>query len=190
MNKFYARLKPIIPSILIWLMSLLLVGAWSIRSLPFTPSFPYYGDLSSTYSRGLASFAHFDGIHYLRLVHKGYDDTGSQAFFPVYPLILSSLSSLGVDPLYLSIALNLLFLLITFYLLSLSLRHTHLGRVALLLLSFPASFFLLATYTESFFLMLVVLFFHLLSKRQFYFLRSWQGSHRVLGWSEFSSRLH
>jgi len=66
-----------------------------------------------------------------------------------------------------SLGLNFLFLLITFYILSLSLTHTHLHRFAFVLLSFPASFFLLAVYTESLFLLLVVLFFHLLSKQKF-----------------------
>lgn len=167
MNTFLARLRPLYLLLFLWLLSLILVGSWSIRSLPFTPSFPYYEDLSRLYSRSVSSFAHFDGIHYLRLIHKGYDDTGSQAFFPVYPLLVSMLSTLGIDPLYLSVGLNLLFLLITFYILSLSLPKHHLTRLALLLLSFPASFYLLTVYTESFFLLLVVLFFHLLSKRLF-----------------------
>lgn len=167
MHTFFARLKPILLPLSIWVISLVLVGTWSIRHLPFEPSFPYYHDLSLKYTRELATFAHFDGIHYLRLIHKGYDDTGSQAFFPVYPLLVSMLSALGIDPLYLSVGLNLLFLLITFYVLSLSLTKHHLARLALVLLSFPASFYLITVYTESFFLLLVVLFFHLLSKRLF-----------------------
>jgi hypothetical protein len=153
--------KPIL-IILSWLVSILLIGLWSIKYLPFSPSFPYYGDLSSHYSRALASFAHFDGIHYLRLVYHAYTDMGSQAFFPAYPLLVRTLTFGVFDPLYIAIILNFSLLLATFKLVKAS------PRFLLLFLTFPTSFFLLANYTESLFVFFVVLFFTFLRQKRFF----------------------
>ena len=113
MKKLLAKIKLISPLYILWIITILIVGIYSIHNLPFTPSFPYYSDLSAHYGRAVASFAHFNGIHYLRLIKHGYDDTGSQAFFPVYPFIIRTLT-LGVfDPVYVAIIFNALCLLVS-----------------------------------------------------------------------------
>jgi len=154
MKKLLAKIKLISP-------------LYSIHNLPFTPSFPYYSDLSAHYGRAVASFAHFDGIHYLRLIKHGYDDTGSQAFFPVYPFIIRTLT-LGVfDPVYVAIIFNALCLLVSLIVTTSYLTKVQAKRFLLLFLTFPASFFLLANYTESFFILLVVLFFLFLQQKKY-----------------------
>ena len=153
--------------IIFWLASILLTGYLSLHYLPFTPSFPYYGDIAH-YGRALASFAHFDGIHYLRLIRHGYDDTGSQAFFPIYPLLVRTLTFNFFDPLFVAVALNLSLLFSTLYLVVRALSPKHSRRFLLLFLSFPTSFYLLANYTESLFIFLVTLFFTLLTRKKYF----------------------
>lgn len=168
MKKLLASLKLIAPIYLFFIVTIFVIGIWSTYNLPFTPSFPYYEDLSSRYSRELSAFAHFDGIHYLRLIGKGYDDTGSQAFFPVYPLIIRTLT-LGIfDPLYVAILFNALSLLTTLIIATSYLTRDHVRRFLLIFLTFPASFFLLANYTESFFILLIALFFHFLKDKKYF----------------------
>jgi len=167
MKKLLAKIKLISPLYILWIITILIVGIYSIHNLPFTPSFPYYSDLSAHYGRAVASFAHFDGIHYLRLIKHGYDDTGSQAFFPVYPFIIRTLT-LGVfDPVYVAIIFNALCLLVSLIVTTSYLTKVQAKRFLLLFLTFPASFFLLANYTESFFILLVVLFFLFLQQKKY-----------------------
>lgn len=134
---------------------------FTVRNFSFSPTFPYYDtDLAPFYSRFTAVPAHFDGIHYLRLAGKGYDDDGSQAFFPLYPFLISTLSTLGVDPIFGALLINLLSLAGFATLMP--------WRVLILLLTFPASFFLLTVYTESLFLFLLSLSLFLLSKKKYF----------------------
>lgn len=165
MKKFWDNITSFSPIYLFWLVTVLVVGFWSIKYLPFNPTFPYYGDLSTHYTRYLASFAHFDGIHYLRLIAHGYDDTGSQAFFPIYPLLVRFLTFSVFDPLYIAIGLNLILTLISLSVVLNSQTLITKQRFLWLFLSFPASFYLLANYTESLFIFLVVIFFALLKKQ-------------------------
>lgn len=167
MKKLLANFKLIAPYYLLWIFSIFIVAFLSIKYLPFNPSFPYYDDLSGHYSRAVAAFAHFDGIHYLRLIAKGYDDTGSQAFFPIYPVLIRTLSFGVFDPLYVAIIFNLMCLLVSLVTVSLRLSKDYIKRFIFLFLSFPTSFFLLANYTESLFVLLVILFFHFLFEKKF-----------------------
>jgi hypothetical protein len=169
MKKLLDNLKRIVPIYLLWIITILIVGFWSIRNLEFSPSFPYYGDLSAHYGREISSFAHFDGIHYLRLIEKGYDDTGSQAFFPVYPLLIRALSMGIFDPLYVSILFNLLCLIATLVIVTQKMPKHQVTRFLLIFLSFPASFFLIANYTESFFILLIAIFFSLLKDKKYFY---------------------
>lgn len=166
MKKLLAKIPLFVYIFVIWISTILVVGYLSIRFLPFSPTFPYYSDIAH-YGRDLASFAHFDGIHYLRLVKNGYDDMGSQAFFPVYPLLVRMLS-LGVfDPLYTSIALNISLIFATLYLISLRISKSNMTKFTFLFLSLPTSYYLIANYTESLFIFLVALFFHLTSQKKY-----------------------
>ncbi|MBP9669863.1 hypothetical protein KBD75_00500 [Candidatus Woesebacteria bacterium] len=167
MKKFLTSFRLPIVITLIWLATIFLVGLWSIHNLPFTPTFPYYHDLSDHYGRAVSAFSHFDGIHYLRLVHKGYDDTGSQAFFPLYPMLIRLLTFGYFDPLYVSIILNITLTIATLFLVIKNLGHTSQVKFLLLFLSFPTSFYLLANYTESLFIFLLASFFVLLKNRHY-----------------------
>ncbi|MCE7898017.1 hypothetical protein DYH11_02270, partial [Candidatus Microgenomates bacterium CPR3] len=71
-----------------------LIGVWFFRTQSVSPTFPYYYSLL-TYVKdaAYALWGYFDGVHYLRLVENGYVDTGTQAFFPLYPMLVRAFSS-------------------------------------------------------------------------------------------------
>lgn len=168
MKKFLSDFRLPIVIVIIWLSTIFLVGLWSIHNLPFTPTFPYYHDLSDHYGRALSAFSHFDGIHYLRLIHKGYDDTGSQAFFPLYPLLIKLLTFGYFDPLSVGLFLNSTLIITTLFLVIKNIAKSARTKFLLLFLSFPTSFYLLTNYTESFFIFLLVSFFVLLKNKHYF----------------------
>lgn len=166
MKRFWAKISLFLPTFFLWVITIFLVIYLSIQFLPWQPSFPYYGDISG-YGRFIATFAHFDGIHYLRLIEHGYRDVGSQAFFPVYPLLIRVLTFGYFDPLLTSIVINSILVVGSLYLVSLMLPRSAFTRFVLLFLAFPTSFYLIFNYTESLFIFLLLLFFHLLSKKSY-----------------------
>ncbi|GAB4027602.1 MAG: hypothetical protein Fur0011_6000 [Candidatus Microgenomates bacterium] len=147
---------------------LTLIGVWLFRTQSVTPTFPYYYSLL-TYVKdaAYALWGYFDGVHYLRLIENGYVDIGTQAFFPLYPALVSLLSNLTGLNAYLSatffsfvsLALSLVFLWQLFPL--------EKYRQTFFLLLFPTSFFFLSVYTESLFLLLSLVFFFLLKNERY-----------------------
>lgn len=151
-----------VKTVLVWITLVISLAGIAVKYLPFQPTFPYYDtDLAPRYTQLVSLPAHFDGVHYLRLAAKGYDDEGEQAFFPLYPLLIRLISWTSLDPLVSALLINLACLV------GLSLL---LPRASLLLiLTFPSSFFLLAVYTEALFLFLLALVWRLLSRQQYFF---------------------
>lgn len=142
-------------------------AVWLFRRYSVSPTFPYYYDLLlHTKDAAYAVGGYFDGIHYLRLAKSGYVDTGTQAFFPLYPLLIRFLSHLSGGDIYqVGIAVSFLSLCISLYLLWLLFPSNKLNSTLSLLL-FPTSFFLLGVYTESLYLALSLGFFLALKKNR------------------------
>jgi hypothetical protein len=135
-----------------------------------TKGFGWLGDLLA------APAARWDGSWYLVIAHYGYRPdlfpfTASRtAFFPLYPLGLRGVSTLGVPPVLAGVLLSMLALALALYgihrLTTLELApaagRTRLGsgdvaRLAVLLTAFaPMAFFLSAVYSESLYLALSV----------------------------------
>jgi len=118
-------------------------------------------------------FGNFDGVHYLRIAQDGYMAANSQAFFPLYPLLIRFLNifpksttldtSIYTDPSYFFtgfILANILFIfaLYFFYKLVRMDFGERIGYLSLiLLLVFPTSYYFGSVYTESLFLLLALL---------------------------------
>ncbi len=161
-----------------WKIFLFAVALLSIYFLPvFGARFPYAGRvLEITHlPYWIWGFGNFDGVHYLRLAQNGYSAEFTQAFFPLYPLLIRILNffpkvktldlNIFTDPSYFltAIILSAIFFLVALYFL-LRLWDEEYGQKTtflsiLLLLSFPTAFYFGATYSESLFLLLVVLTF-------------------------------
>ncbi len=139
----------------------------TINHWPLAISFPYYDtDLAPFYSRFWATFAHFDGIHYLRIAQHGYADWGSQAFFPLYPLLVHLLSPLSPSPLAAGLFISWASLIFAIV----GLRRLFPTRPHLfwLVLAFPTAFFFFTVYTESLFFALSIWFFVFLSRQKWW----------------------
>lgn len=156
-----------------WVMMIFAISYHAESFIQYQPSFPYYNTLLTSFNlpQWLYSFANFDGVHYLTIVQQGYIGTGLiQAFFPVYPGVTWLLSFIIPNQLLaglvISLSMVLLWVMIGREWLSeiFSTKVATWSMVAWLL--FPTSFFLVSMYTESLFLVLVVLCLWLGYRRQ------------------------
>lgn len=119
---------------------------------------------------GPIPWANFDGVHYLLIAQSGYQY--KQAFFPLYPLFIRYLGRLLGGNFILSgmliSNLSILLLLFVFWKIlsikSLKLSENTKKWSLIFLMFFPTSFYFGSVYTESLFLLLVLLSFHYLSK--------------------------
>ena len=119
----------------------------------------------------LWAWANFDGEHYLGIAQHGYRVIAGQseyAFFPLLPLLINTLSRLGLDP-YLSARLITLGSALAFcYILPRwASRYTSNPQSLLwsILLS-PGTVFLVSIYTEPLFLLFAVLTFYFGDRKQ------------------------
>ncbi len=165
---------------LVWRVSLFLIGTLAGNVLPYHPTFPVYPEMLSTkvWPRWLYSWANFDGVHYLTIAKRGYIGTGLiQAFFPLFPYVLlhtlyqilpvhSWLVPLSI---FLSSAFAFLFELILFMYVKKKFSQKVAWIAVLLFFLSPTSFFFGAVYTESLFLLLVVLAFYLAEQKKWAF---------------------
>ncbi len=106
--------------------------------------------------------ANWDGEWYLKIVAQGYSQH-SAAFFPLYPLLIWVLNSLGMKPLAAGLLISNLCLLGICFLFFTLISNDYDQKVALkalwYLMLFPTSFFLNLVYTEALFLLWVLVAF-------------------------------
>ncbi|MGH2676133.1 MAG: mannosyltransferase family protein [Actinomycetota bacterium] len=110
----------------------------------------------------VTAWERFDALWYLRIATGGYvDGDGSAVFFPLYPLLVRGLSPiLGGHPLAAAFLVSHLAtfgsMVALYFLTAGELDERTARRTVLYLAVFPTSFFLLAPYSESLFLLLVL----------------------------------
>jgi hypothetical protein len=110
----------------------------------------------------VTAWERFDGLWFLRIASHGYiDGDGSAAFFPLYPLLIRFLSPvLGGHPLAAAFVISHLAaygsLALLYFLTASEWDERVARRTVLYLAVFPTSFFLLAPYSESLYLLLVL----------------------------------
>lgn len=183
-------MKKIILLFFVWRTFLFTIAASSPHLIhQFGARFPYYQErlIATKLPHFIWSFGNFDGVHYLGIAKEAYAAQYTQAFFPLYPILIKSVSFLTFGNLLVSALLvsNISFLasLLIFYKL---ISKTHGQKIAfwsvLFLLSFPTSFFFGAAYTESVFFLLIVSAFYLAEKGKI-----WQAS--LLGLLASGTRL-
>lgn len=163
MKKFWQRNKQAIVFILI------LITVW--RLFLFIPDFLGVFFLQQRVGFiGPTPWANFDGVHYLSIAQNGYFQF-EQAFFPLFPVLIKIVSVItfgdytwaGMVIVYASLFLWLFF----FYkLLEMDYKTSVIRWTLTFTLFFPTAFFFVSLYTESFFLLLVVLTFYLIRKKQ------------------------
>ncbi len=119
----------------------------------------------------LWAWVNFDGVHYISIAKNGYLQF-QQAFFPLYPLVVSFFARLTGEYLIAGLFVsNLSFLaaLYLFYkLIILDFKKSVAKRAIFYLLVFPTSFYFGSFYTESLFLLLVIGSFYLARKNNWF----------------------
>lgn len=180
--------KKITISFLIWRVGLFFIAFLSIFLFPtFGARFPYADRvLEITHlPYWIWGFGNFDGVHYLRIAQDGYLAQYSQAFFPLFPILIRFFSfvfsrvpnldtSIYTDPAFFYSGLiisNIFFLgalFILYKLLIIDFKKDIAFLSIILLLVFPTSFFFGSIYTESLFLFLAVSSIYLIRKGNFF----------------------
>jgi len=180
--------KKITIAFLIWRVGLFLVALLSIFFLPtFGARFPYADRvLEITHlPYWIWGFGNFDGVHYLRIAQDGYLAQYSQAFFPLFPVLIRFFSfllpkipnldtNIYTDPafFYSGLVLSNIFfsgaLLVFYKLLRIDFKKDIAFLSIIFLLVFPTSFFFGSIYTESLFLLLAVSAIYLIRKGNFF----------------------
>ena len=115
----------------------------------------------------------WDTIAYLGIAILGYGPDGSIAFMPLYPLLIRFTSPIfGGNYLLAALILSTVFCMIALILMYELFATNYPQRIArdavVMFLTFPTAFFLLAGYTESLFITLVLTFWILARKKQWF----------------------
>lgn len=170
--------KKIVILFLVWRLSLFLVAALAPLIIPvFVNKFPYVETLmQSKLPYWIWSFGNFDGVHYIRITQDGYAYQYTQAFFPLYPMLIKLVSFLTFGNYLLAGLLisNISFLasLIVFHKLITKIYNPKIALWSIIfLLTFPTSFYFGAVYTEGLFFLMIILSFYLLEQN-----KNWQAS--------------
>ena len=162
---------------LTWRIILIVILLFSIGLIPLgnKDRFLCGGSINYGMAPQLFSWANFDGEHYLSIAIFGYKNL-EQAFFPVYPMLISFFSRPDSTNMLLSLIntsiVGLLISNISFFFALLFLwkliKIDFSERIAyltiILLLVFPTSFYFGAVYNESLFLLISVLSFYFARK--------------------------
>lgn len=179
--KIHADLKSILFIFITWRVFLLLVMFVAISSIPLAYQDRYLGGGSLLYniSPQLFSWANFDGEHYLSIAIFGYKML-EQAFFPIYPLVISffaqpfssdlvsSLVTFTLVGLIISNACFLFSLIFLWKLIKIDYPKKIAYLTIIVLLCFPTAFYFGSLYNEGLFLLLSVLSFISVRKGNFF----------------------
>lgn len=181
MQKLNPETLRIIFMFLIWRIALVVVLIFSVNFIPLHYNDRFLGGGLVNYSLApeLFSWGNFDGEHYLSIAIFGYKDK-EQAFFPVYPGmmsilakpfspdLLSSLVNSTIAGLIISNLSFLLALIILWNLIKIDFSKKMATLTLTTLLLFPTSFYFGAVYSESLFLLLSVSSFYLARKGRWF----------------------
>jgi len=176
------KIENLIFVFVIWRL-LLFLPLWLTKDVPFRQGYEYANIFTSTLryspvdSPLLNPWANFDGVHYLDISGNGYKDNGQ--FFPLLPLTIRGLAAFfGTGQVFGAIQFfsgllitNLSFLLAIIFLYKL-LRLDFSEKISfwsvIFLIFFPTSFFYTTVYSESLFLLLLVLSFYFARKKDWF----------------------
>ncbi|MBI2010408.1 MAG: glycosyltransferase family 39 protein [Candidatus Chisholmbacteria bacterium] len=154
-------IKTMLKLIIGWRLYIALVSLIAIQLIAFKPTFPYAAELLEPTGHPLFwGLANFDGVHYLGIADKGYFAQFTQAFFPLYPIVMNLVDKLFhnliLSGLLISHVSLIIFAIVLYRLVLLDHQKVVAESTLLFYLVFPTSFFFAALYTESMFMALVV----------------------------------
>ncbi len=172
------KFKTIFSFWFLWRAGSFLISVLAIIILPnFGNKFPYVNEMLK--NSGLPAWfwqsGNFDGVHYVGIAKDGYIRQFTQAFFPVYPMMIKIISPIFFNNfVFAGVFLSSVFTLLAAWMLrnlliindlNHSLQRKNIKWALLFFLFFPMSFFYGSIYNESFFLFLVFSVFYFAKKR-------------------------
>src|SRR3989344_2750787 len=178
---FKSDIFKILALFLIWRLALIIISLLAINFIPLGSTDRYLGGGTAVFylATELFSLANFDGEHYLSVAIFGYKGL-EQAFFPIFPLLIATLSkpfsvnllssfiSSTLIGLYISNIAFFIALIFVYKLLILDFSKKVSFLTILILLLFPTSFYFGSLYNESLFLALVSGSFYLTRKKRYF----------------------
>lgn len=178
LNKFKidSSIISIFSLLIIWKVVLFLVSVASFELIPLYSPHLLGGGIDFYLTRHyIFPWANFDGEHFMALAQFGYQEF-TQAFFPLFPLIISISNYIPGDRLVILVqsgllvsSISFLVALLFFYkLLRLDYNANFSLGVIFLLLVFPTSFYFDALYSESLFFLLICSSFYFLRTKHFF----------------------
>ena len=163
----------LIVAFIAWRSFLFLIASYSPLFISnFGDRFPYKAIIANfNLPYPVWTFANFDGVHYIRIAQDCYEQEFTQAFFPLYPILIKLFSYITFGNFLLSslVISNVSFLagLILFYRM---INDIYDHKIAMwsvtFLLAFPTSFYFGSAYSESLFFLLVISYFYLIYKKR------------------------
>lgn len=134
------------------------------RIIPYLGNFSF-PDLLNSFRLPdfIKRFAGFDGLHYINISQNGYEGNGV-AFFPLYPILIRIISSVSILSFPVTaLLISHLSLIVCLFLFPKYLSLIGIPKTSrwflIFFLAFPTSFFLQSAYSESLFIVLVLLCF-------------------------------
>lgn len=161
---------------IVWRITLFLAAIFA----PFIfsashPLFPYKDTIlePTNLPYWIWGFGNFDGVHYLRIALMGYKESQfSQAFFPIYPMLIKIFSpccGVLITGLIISNTAFFIGLIALYKLFSMDFSRKVSFLSVVCLLCFPTSFYFGSVYSEGILFLFSVLTFYFLRKKQFIF---------------------
>lgn len=160
MKKYWVLYRPVILLLIIWCILLYFIEVVSPFCIPQRSG--YIGPVPR---------ANFDGVLYLKIVEEGYYKF-SQAFFPLYPIIISAIGRIVPFPSWINgISVSLVCFFAGLCLLYGDIykkNKSHAWWTIVFIVAFPTSFFFSAVYTEGLFFLLSILVYIFSEKRKWF----------------------
>lgn len=155
-------LKQIFILFLGWRIILTFIELFGLSILPISTG--HYQTSWAIYNTDLSlKWANWDGGHFRGVAENGYLYQFQIVFFPLYPLLIKFLMLFGLNSLWAGLLISNLCLIAALFYLYKLVRFDYdeniAGKVVFLTLAFPLSFYLTSVYSESLFLLLVILAF-------------------------------
>lgn len=163
------KISLLLKYLVIWQIFIVAITLLAMVFIPFRDTYLGGATQAYLYRPLLYSRANFDGNHYLTIAQYGYG-FAQQAFFPLYPQLISLLKPfLGTyinSAIIISLVSFTIGMILFVKLLRLDFSAPVVRWIVIALLIFPVSFFFSFVYTEGLFFLLVISTFYLARKDQ------------------------
>ena len=161
---------------LIWFIFINLLNPLSLKFLFDRTSYELPKNITLNFRHIFVPWLNFDGRNYLEIATQGYNPNFRielRVFFPLFPLLIRLLSlNLLLNPIIVGLTISFFAFLGAIFMFDELLKNDQINekdrrKTILFMLLFPTSYYFLGFYTESIFLLLTLLIFYFLNKKNF-----------------------